>query len=135
MGRGRGDLYIVLEKSSWVPSNLYSFSLKWFSLLLLFSRPVVSNSLRLHGQQHTKPLFPSPSPEVCPSSCPLHRWCRPAILSLTPLSPVSLNLSEHQELFQWVSCLHQMTKILELQLRHQSFQWLFRVNSPWDWLV
>ena len=28
-----------------------------------------------------------------------------------------------------------MTKILELQLQHQSFRWIFRVDFPWDWLV
>ena len=50
-------------------------------------------------------------------------------------SPLSaLNLSQHQGLFQWVGCLHQVTKILELQLQHQSFQWVFRVYFPWDWL-
>ena len=40
---------------------------------------------------------------------------------LTPSSPAALNLSQHQGLFQWVCCSHQMTKILELQLQHQSF--------------
>ena len=40
--------------------------------LLLFSGPVVSDSLRPHGLQHARPPCPSPSPEVCPSSCPLH---------------------------------------------------------------
>ena len=54
---------------------------------------------------------------------------------LMPSSPPALNLSQHQGLFQWVSCLHQMTKILEFQLQHQSFQWVFRVDFPWDWLV
>ena len=34
-----------------------------------------------HGQQHTRLLCPSPSPKVCPSACPLHRWCHPAISS------------------------------------------------------
>ena len=29
--------------------------------------------------QHTRPPCPSPSPEVCPSSCPLPQWCHPAI--------------------------------------------------------
>ena len=48
-------------------------------LLLWFSGPVVSDSLWPHGIQHTQPLFPSPSPKVCPSSCPLRRWCHPAI--------------------------------------------------------
>ena len=43
---------------------------------------------------------------------------------LMPSSPSSLNLSQHQGHFQWVVCLHQMTKILELQLQHQSFQWI-----------
>ena len=45
------------------------------------ANPVVSNPLQPHGQQHTRPLCPSPSPEVCPSSCPLHQWCHPAISS------------------------------------------------------
>ena len=54
---------------------------------------------------------------------------------LTPSASSALNLSHHQGLFQWVGCSHQMTKILEFQLQHQSFQWAFRVDFPWDWLV
>ena len=50
-------------------------------LLLFFSCPVVSNSLWSHGLKHAKPLCPSPSPKVCPSLCPLHWWCHPAISS------------------------------------------------------
>ena len=38
-------------------------------------------TLRPHGLQHARPPCPSPSPEVCPSSCPLHWWCHPAISS------------------------------------------------------
>ena len=48
---------------------------------LMFSHPVVSESLRPHGLQHTRPPCLSPSPEVCPSSCPLCRWYHPAISS------------------------------------------------------
>ena len=40
---------------------------------------------------------------------------------LSSPSPPSLNLSQHQGLFQWVSSLHQVAKVLELQLQHQSF--------------
>ena len=40
---------------------------------------------------------------------------------LIPSSPTALNLSQYQGLFQRVGCLHQMTKILEFQLQHQSF--------------
>ena len=43
---------------------------------------------------------------------------------LSPPSPLALNLSQHQGLFQWVSSSHQVTKVLELQLQHQSFQWV-----------
>ena len=43
-------------------------------------------------------------------------------------SPPALNLSQHQGLFQWVSSLHQVAKVLELQLHHQSFQWTLRVD-------
>ena len=38
-------------------------------------------TLQPHGPQHTRTPCPSPSPEVCPSSCPLHWWCHPAISS------------------------------------------------------
>ena len=37
--------------------------------------------------------------------------------------------------FQWVSSLHQVAKVLELLFQHQSFQWIFRVDFPYDWLV
>ena len=47
--------------------------------LLFFSRPIMSDSLQLHGLQHSRPPCPSPSPKVCPSSCPLHQWCYPTI--------------------------------------------------------
>ena len=43
-------------------------------------------------------------------------------------SPPAFNLSQHQGLFQWVSFSHQVAKILEFQLQHQSFQWIFRTD-------
>ena len=43
-------------------------------------------------------------------------------------SPPALNLSQHQDLFQWVSSLHQVAKVLEFQLQHQSFQWTPRTD-------
>ena len=49
---------------------------------------------------------------------------------LTPSSPSALNLSQHQGFFHWVSCLLQMTKILELQFQYQFFQWIIRVDLP-----
>ena len=49
---------------------------------------------------------------------------------LSTPSPPILNLSQNQDLFQWVSSLHQVAKVLELQLQHQSFQWIFRTDFP-----
>ena len=58
-------------------------------------------------------------------------WGHDPIQPSQPLSSPSspaLNLSQHQGLFHWVSFLHQVAKILEFQLQHQSFQWIFRVD-------
>ena len=104
-------------------------------MFLLFSLPVMSSALRHHRLQHTRPPCPSPSPKVCPSSCPLHWWCHAAILSSDTLFFFCPQSFQHQGLFQWVSCSHQMTKILELQLQHQSFQQVFRIDFPWAWPV
>ena len=65
-------------------------------------------------------------------------WIGDAIQLLHPLSPSSpaaLNLSQHQGFFQWVSSSHQVAKVLELYLQHQSFHWVFRVDFLWDWLA
>ena len=51
-----------------------------------FSHSVVSDSLRPHGLQHTRPLCPSPTPGDCSNSCPLSRWCHPTISSSVPFS-------------------------------------------------
>ena len=40
--------------------------------------------------------------------------------------PSAFNLSQHQGLFQWVSSLNQVASVLEFQLQHQSFQWIFK---------
>ena len=68
---------------------------------------------------------PSPTPGAYANSCPLSQWCHPIISSVIP-SPPTFNLSQNQSLFQEVSSLHQVDKVLEFQLHHQSFQWTFR---------
>ena len=57
-------------------------------------------------------------------------WISDAIQSSHPLSssPPALNLSQHQDLFRWVSSSHQVAKVLEFQLQHQSFQWTPRTD-------
>ena len=50
-------------------------------------------------------------------------------------SPPALNLSQHQGLFKWVSSSHQLAKVLEFQLQHQSYQWTLRTDLLEDgWL-
>ena len=45
------------------------------------------NSLQSHGLQHTRLPCPSPTPRVCSDSCPLRRWCHPAVsFSVIPFS-------------------------------------------------
>ena len=58
-------------------------------------------------------------------------WVSDAIQPSHPLSSPSsssFNLSKHQGLFQWISSLHQVAKVLEFQLQHQSFQWTPRTD-------
>ena len=57
-------------------------------------------------------------------------WVGDAIQPSHPLSPASFvfSLSQHPGLFKWVSSSHQVAKVLEFQLQHQSFQWIFRTD-------
>ena len=59
---------------------------------------------------------------------------QPSHPRLSPSRP-ALNLSQHQGLFKWVSSSHQVAKVLEFQLQHQSFQWTPRTNLLYDELV
>ena len=81
---------------------------------------IVSDSLRPHEPQHARPPCASPIPET--TQIHLHS-AGEAIQSSHPLSSPSpaLNLAQHQSLFKWVSSSHQVAKLLELQLQHQSF--------------
>ena len=90
--------------------------------------------------------------QSCPTICELMNWSTPGLpvhhqlLGSTPThaywvsdaiqlshplpspSPPALNLSQHQGLFKWVSSLHEVAKVLEFQLQHQSFQWTPRID-------
>ena len=84
--------------------HIYIFSVQ-------FSHSAVSDSLQPHEPQHARPPCPSPTPRVHPNPSPLRWWCHPTIsLSVVP-SPPALNLSQHQDLFKWVSPLHQVAKV------------------------
>ena len=71
---------------------------------------------------HQASLFP----RVCSNSCPLSDAIQRS--HLLPPPSLALNLSQHQGLFQWDGSSHQVAKVLELQLQHQSFQCIFRTE-------
>ena len=91
----------------------------------------MSNSLWPHGMQHTRPPCPLLFPGVHPNSLPLSKWCHPTISSsVIPFSSCLPSFPAHQGLlFQWVNPSHQVAKVLELQIQHQSFQWISSVQS------
>ena len=75
-----------------------------------------------------RPLCPSPSPEVCPSSCPLHQWCYPAIISS---EDHMLILSLVPSIFFFISLLTLLSIYLSSWLRLSVLPLLNRLLSPW----
>ena len=65
----------------WGNTIIQCHSKRKIPALLLFSHQVMSNSSWPHGLQHTRPPCPSPSPRVCPISCPSSRRCHPTVSS------------------------------------------------------
>ena len=125
-------MWLVMEvKSDAVKNNIATGTWNVRSIgSVQFSRSVVSDSLRPRELQHARPPYPSPTPEVYLNSCPFNQWCHPTISSSVVTFFSFLNLSQNQGLFKWVSSLHQVAKVLEFQLQHQSFQWTTRTDLP-----
>ena len=92
-------MYSINFSNFWTPSVQFSS--------VQFIRSVMSDSLRPHESQHTRPPCPSPPPGVHSDSCPSSQWCNPAISSsVVPFSscPQSLPASESfpmSQLFTW----------------------------------
>ena len=89
----------------------------WASLSITNSQSLCP--LRVHSQTHV-------------------HWVSDAIQPSHPLSspsPHTYNFPQDQGLFKWVSSLHQVAKVLEFHLQHQSFQWIFRTYFLSDGLV
>ena len=77
-----------------------------------------------HGLQHDRLHY---LPEFAQTHV---LWVSDAFQPSHPLSspsPLCLNLSQNQGVFQWIESSHRVTNVLELQLQHQSFQWIFRL--------
>ena len=125
-------VFCNLVAESNLPDTYFILSLRMNSIMLQssvqFTGSVMSNSLWPHGLQHARPPCPSPTPGIYSNSCPLSRWCHPTISSsVFPFSSHLQSLPASGS-FKWVGSLHQVAKVLELQLQHQSFQWIFRTD-------
>ena len=93
------------ESTSWFCSEFASLPalVAWMielGLLLLFSCSVESDSLRPHGLQHTRLLYPPLSLGVCSGSCPLSQWWYPTISSSVTLFSFCLQSFPLSESFQ-----------------------------------
>ena len=130
-----------------LPTPLKTSSLSYSSLLVRdyirvatvlsvqFSRSVLSDSLRPHGPQHTGLPVHHQLPELTQTHVHQVSNAIQPSLPLSSPSPPAFNFSQDQGLFKWVSSLHQVAKVLEFQLQHQSFQWIFRTDFLEDGLI
>ena len=95
-----------------------------------------SHSNSLHPIDCSMPSLPVH--HQLPESTQTHvHWVGDAIQQfhlLSSPSPPTFCLSQNQGLFKWVSSSHQVAKVLEFQLKHQSFQWIFRTDFLMRWL-
>ena len=104
-------------------------------LSVQFSRSVLSDSLRPHGPQHTGLPVHHQLPELTQTHVHQVGNAIQPSLPLSSPSPPAFNFFQDQGLFKWVSSLHQVAKVLEFQLQHQSFQWIIRTDFLEDGLV
>ena len=127
----------ISHKYTWVPSiNILELCFKTWLSSVQYSCSVVSDSLRPHELQHARPPCPSPIPRAYPNSCPLSRWCHPAISS--SVVPFSSCPSQHQNLFQWVNIVPQVSEALWMffPLFPSMFsQWIIYTDLFWSSLT
>ena len=84
--------------------------------------------LKPHGVQHARLPCLSPTARASSNSCPLSRWCHPTISSsVIPFSSY-LHSFPSSGSFPMSQFFASGDKVLELQLQHQSFQWIFRTD-------
>ena len=120
----------------WVLSQLFhSFTF----IKRFFSFSSLSAISSVQSLSHVR-LFATPWTATHQASLSItNSWSLPKLMSIESVmpsnrlillspSPPALNLSQHQGLFQRVSSLHQVAKVLEFQLQHQYFQWIFRTD-------
>ena len=140
--KGIAGLYRSSILTSWGTSILFSIMAIAFTFLVTrinFSPCLCLSSVQFNCSVVSDPLRPM---DCSTPDLPVHHQlleltqthvhCVSDVIQpshpLSSPSPPALNLSQHQGLFQWVSSSHEVAKVLELHLQHQSFQWIFRTD-------
>ena len=117
--------------------SLFSFNVEFQASFssVQFICSTMTDSLWPHGLQHAGLPCPSLTPRACSNSCPSSQWYHPTISSsVIPFCSCFQSFPASGS-FAMISSLHQVAKVLELQLQHQSFQWMFRNDFLYDGLV
>ena len=108
----------------------YPFPIEYSWLLCLTFSSIQSFSrvwLSATPWTHTRPTCPSPTPGVYSNSCSLSQWCHPTTSS--SVVPVShLQSFPPSGSFQTSQFFTSGGHILEFQLQHHSFQWIFSTD-------
>ena len=118
------------EPSAWLPFPEQPFSRDQLCIAFCYRSVPKSCPTLCNLMDCNMPGFPVPHYLTEFSQTHVH-WVSDAIhlsLSLPPPYTFAFNIPHHQGLSQWVSSLHQVIKVLELQLQHQCFQRIFRVD-------
>ena len=113
------ESYPVFGSQKLLISIIQFSSVQSLNRVRLFAIPWIAArqaSLSITNSQSSLKLMSIES--VMPSSHLI--LCRPLLLLLPILPSISL--------FQWVNSLHEVAKVLEFQLQHQSFQWIPRTD-------
>ena len=132
----QGILKSLLQHHSLKVSILQRSALFTVQLSQLYVTTDKITSWEIDGETvETVSDFATPWSVACQGSLYIiNSWSLLKLMSIQPSGPLSspsppaFNLSQHQGLFQWVSSLHPVAKVLVFQLQHQSFQWIFRTN-------
>ena len=113
-GQGFGPVPVTFVSASWLSS------VQFFSCVQLFVSPWTAACQASLSSVISRSLLKVMSIDSVVLSNHLIICCP---------SPFAFSLSQHQCLFQCVGSWHQVAKVLELQLQHQSFKWIFRVDG------
>ena len=108
-----GRLWRTEETGMLQSMGLQVTSLQWLSHVQLFVTPWTAAHQASLSITNSWSLLKLKSTKLVMASHPL-----------SSPSPPAFNLSQHQGVLQWVSSSHQVARVLELQLQHQSFQWI-----------